>query len=87
MKIVSQFDKVIFTETLGEKQNKDVFIPKIAKNYIKTLPHVEYTAVGINPKGHVIYQNAAAIQKFIVETLLAPGPWRQFGEAKPKAVI
>ena len=87
VKIVSQFDKVIFTETLGEKQNKDVFIPKIAKKYIKTLPHVEYIAVGINPKGHAIFQDEAAIQKFIVETLLAPGPWQQFRGAKPKAGI
>ena len=43
--------------------------------------------MGINPKGHVIYQNSAAIQEFIVETLLAPGPWQHFGEAKPKAGI
>ena len=87
VKIVSQFDKVIFTETLAEKETKDVSIPKIAKRYIETLPHVEYRAVGINLKGHVIFQDEAAIQKFIVETLLAPGPWQQFGEAKPKAGI
>ena len=59
----------------------------IAKRYIEILPHVEYRAVGINPKGHAIFQDEAAIQKFIVETLLAPGPWQQFGEAKPKAGI
>ena len=85
VKIVSHLDKIIFTETLRGKKTKDISIPTIAKRYIEILPHVEYRAVGINSKGHAIFQDEAAIEKFIFETLLAPGPWQQFAAAKPKA--
>ncbi|MBM4300225.1 MAG: hypothetical protein FJ121_01660 [Deltaproteobacteria bacterium] len=85
--IVSQFDKVIFSEVLRDKKPGDVAIPGIAQKYVETLPHVDYRAVGINPKGHVVFTDEAEVQRYIVDNLLAPGPWRQFDEISVKAAI
>jgi hypothetical protein len=83
--IVAQFNKVIFTETVGDKRDEDIAVPVIARKYAETLPHVDYRAVGINPKGHVNFLEEAAVQGYILDTLLSPGPWLEFGDVRPKA--
>lgn len=82
--IVSQFDKVIFRETIKTKKPEEIEIPSITGKYIKTLPHVDYRAVGINLKGHVIFDSEDKLRKYLVETFLAPGPWCEIGNTPVK---
>lgn len=83
--ITAQLDKIIFLESL--KTNcTGIGIHTIAKNYIKTLPHVDYRAIGINPKGHILLKENQ-IQEYLADTFLAPGSWRKIGKAPMKAQL
>ena len=49
--IISQLDKIIFTQISSEVDNITIAdVINIACKYIKVLPHVNYTGVGINPQ-------------------------------------
>lgn len=86
--ITAQPDRVIFFQNITGKNIKEIIVPKIAVKYTKTLPHVEYKAVGVNPRGHVIFDSdRKAPQKFLIDTLIAPGPWRKFGDKPVKASV
>jgi hypothetical protein len=85
--ITAQLDKVIFLETVKSNNHADMIVPPIACAYIKTLRHVEYTAVGINPRGHCMFEGEGSSREYLVETLITPGPWREFGKAPVSAEI
>jgi len=86
--ITAQPERVIFLENITGKNIKEIMIPKIANKYTQTLPHVEYKAVGINLRGHVILDNDKdASRKYLLNTLLAPGPWRNFGNKPVRASV
>jgi hypothetical protein len=84
--IIAQFDKVIFAQAIQDKSVEELLIPKIARKYIETLPHVNYTSVGINPKGHIVFLENN-VQEYLVKTFLANGPWREIGESPVKASL
>jgi len=84
--IVAQFDKVIFAEAVLDKSAEDLRIAKIARKYIEILPHVNYSSVGINPKGHIVFAENN-VQEYLVETFLTDGPWRDIGNSPIKASI
>ena len=50
--VVATPDRVIFQQTGDPLALKDILCPKIAERYLKKVPHVPYSAVGINPKGY-----------------------------------
>ncbi len=76
--IIAQFEKLIFSEAVGGKAVKKYLAPNIAKKYIQVLPHVDYTAVGINIKGHVIADTPAEAENYAINTLVAEGAWKNF---------
>jgi len=83
--ITAQLDKIIFFEKIAEKNETEILTPEVAYNYIKTLPHVEYIAVGINPKGHVaINLKTDDGYKFLSEKFITSGPWQDFGDSNLK---
>lgn len=88
IKIIAQLDKIVFSENVAGKDNQEILIPEIVYKYTKTLPHVEYFAVGINPKGHIaIGSNKESCQKYVTETFITPGPWKNFGDSPVKVNI
>ncbi len=52
LSIVAEFEKLQFIDIKKERIPFESPIPEIAIKYIKTLPHVQYTAVGLNFKAH-----------------------------------
>lgn len=84
--ILAQFDKIIFSENIEAKKLEEVKVPGIARKYIETLPHVDYRAVGINPKGDMPMPETEAI-RFIIDRLVRPGPWVQFKERAAHAAV
>jgi len=56
-------------------------IVDMAQQYVRTVPHVAYTGVGINPKGDVSFRTEEASRKYIMEKLIARGPWQNYGQA------
>ncbi len=85
--ITAQFDKVVFVETIGSNLPDVTRVGEIALKYIDTLPHVAYSAVGINPHGHVLFESEAEARSFIAGRLLAEGPWKKLGKGNPAAAV
>lgn len=86
--IIAQTNRIIFAEVIAAKDLSEVKVPTIARKYVETLPHVDYQAVGINPRGHVaLEQEEDTARKYLAEMLLAPGSWREFGKAPVRATI
>ena len=81
--ITAQFEKITFFERVGATAVHEVRVPQIAKRYVETLPHVDYRAVGINPKGLVIADSDEEASHFVAERLIAAGPWKSFGDRPP----
>jgi hypothetical protein len=86
--IAAQVNKIVFSELIATKEVNEVEIAAIANKYIEKLPEVEYRAVGINFRGHVMFeqQNGSA-RNYIFKTLLNPGPWQEFGKAPVSAAM
>ncbi len=81
--IMAQFGKLLFQEGIIENALKDAKIPKITVKYVETLPHVDYRAVGINPKGYVLAHSEKEAHEFVLNKLIAPGAWRSFRNKQP----
>jgi len=73
--IVAEFERLQFIDTITERIPESSPIPDIAARYIKILPHVRYTACGINFAGHFPFKDKETARSFISEKFIKPGPW------------
>lgn len=84
--IVTQPRTITFLEVMSNKEPYTIKISEIAEKYIEKLPLAEYQGLSVSPKSVVPLSGGVdAAQKYITETLLAPGPWLEFGEAPVQA--
>ena len=58
----------------------DIDGPAVAKGYLKTVPHVPYTALGLNPK--VLIRNPPFVR--LSKMLRTEGSWMTFGPGMPR---
>ena len=79
--IVAEFERLQFIDTILERIPESTPIPGIAARYIETLPHVRYTACGINFAGHFLFKDKDSARSFISEKFIKPGPWLLQNEA------
>lgn len=80
--IVAEFERLQFIDTIPERIPGGSPIPEIAVRYVDTLPHVRYTAVGINFIGHYLFGDKESSRSFILEKFIKEGPWlSQKGDA------
>lgn len=85
--IVAQPGSVTFSQAFGN-QNNPMQVPDVATKYIEKLPNAEYQGVSISPKSLVAFgEESNVVSKYITETLIAPGPWREIGNAPVQANI
>ncbi|WP_272126320.1 hypothetical protein [Spirulina sp. CS-785/01] len=86
--IIAQPRTITFLEAINKRELSAILAPRVARQCLDKLAHAEYRGVGINPKILIGFpQQEDAARKYIVETLLAPGEWREFGQAPLKASI
>ncbi len=86
--VVSQFNRIIFSEFITTKEVQDIEISAIARKYVEKLPQAQYQGIGINFGGYVLFvQSGQAARDFIFKTLLQPGPWSEFGNAPVQAAM
>lgn len=78
--IIAEFERLQFIDYVSERIPHDSSIPEIAKKYISTLPHVRYSAVGINFAGHYFWENKAAINTFLTDKFIKDGHWLSAGD-------
>jgi hypothetical protein len=85
--ILAQPDKVIFAEGLAEKAIVDLEVPAIALKYAQTLKHPNYTGIAIIVRGHAPFETELSARRFLMETLISPGPWREFGRGPTQVAV
>jgi hypothetical protein len=86
--IVSQPRTVSFAETIDTRGAQEPRVPQVARKYVDKLPHAEYQTLSINTKSIVPFSGGQdAARKYITGTLLAAGPWLDFGQAPVQAGI
>lgn len=86
--IVAQPGSVAFIEGIGNKDLEALKAPEIACRYVEKLPNAEYQRIAINAKTLIpLSGNQNAARQYISGTLLAPGPWLEFGQAPVQAAI
>lgn len=85
---VSQPRTVSFAETIDTRGAQEPRVPQIARKYIDKLPHAEYQTLSISTKSIVPFSGGQdAARRYITGTLLAAGPWLDFGQAPVQAGI
>ena len=88
LSIVAQPRTLSFMETIGDRPLDSVQAGVIAQQYIKLLPKADYQGLTISPKCLVPFpQNTDGARQFITRTLLAPGPWQDFGKTPVQAGV
>jgi hypothetical protein len=85
--IIAQLQKLIFSQTLADRSIDEAQVPEIMVKYIETLPHVDYRATGINVVGHVSTDTEEEAQKYILDNLIAQGPWKKVKNQQPNVSV
>ena len=80
-KIMAEPNRVLFEQPRDQIQELDIICVDIAKRYLLTIPHVPYTAIGINPKGFRMLQNQTS--DTISGLLIKEGDWMNFNDVIP----
>lgn len=81
VKITAELDKIIFLEPIIDIENVgSIKIFEMANKYIETLPHVQYNAIGINPKVHIIFDTVDNAKNFIFDTFIKSDVWKKFDD-------
>ncbi len=74
-------DRVVFEQSGTSLEVPDIVCVDAARGYIKTVPHVPYRAVGLNPKAYVVRGNS--MQGGVSEGLVSKGTWMAFNAVTP----
>lgn len=80
---MAEFEKLQFTDTKTDRIPFESPVTEIAVNYIKTLPHVRYTAVGLNFVGYHPCRDKNSAAALLPDKFLKDGKWSSFGDAAP----
>lgn len=75
-------DRVIFQQTGDSLATEDILCPEIAKRYVEQVPHVPYSAIGINPKGY--RQLSAEVPEKVSNILIKRSEDMSFKDVKPE---
>lgn len=78
--IKAEFERLQFIDPVSERIPYSSQIPEIATRYISTLPHVRYTAAGINFIGHYLWEDIRSASSFISDKFIKNGPWLSLGD-------
>ena len=73
--------RVVFEQSGEPLSIEDVLCAEIAKRYLKTIPHVNYTAIGVNPKGYRVL--AGRPSDGVAGALIDNGTWMKHRSAVP----
>ncbi len=86
--IIAQPRTITFVEPIGSKPFDQVKVADLARQYIDRLPNAEYESVGINPRGHVAFNELdGEARQYLFQQLLASGPWLKVGKVPVQASV
>lgn len=81
--IIAEFEKLQFIDTVTSRIPYESPIQEIAKKYTIALPHVRYTAVGLNFMGHYRCKDKESAMLFLPNKFLKQGNWSTYGDGLP----
>lgn len=87
--IVAQQRNITFAEPINAQNAQAMKAPDVAKEFVAKFAKAGYQTVSVAPKIIVSYGNdqGSTPRQFIVEKLIAPGPWREVGNGSPQASV
>jgi hypothetical protein len=86
--VVSQTDRLIFSEFLGGKDPHQAQISEVAGRYIERLPRLEYMDIGCTFRGFADCQgDSEAARHYLTNTLLQSGSWVNAGQEPVRASV
>lgn len=84
--IIAYPNQTTFVESLQDKAEGEVQIASVAQRYTEILRNMDYQAVGVNFRGLITFPGSKeGAHEYLFNTLLAPGPWQQQGNAPVRA--
>ena len=84
-RIFMQPDRVLFEQFIEDGYSKDKFeLKEVVYNFLEALPHINYTALGINPFGHIIFDSQEELDDYIFNHIILPGDWKKFNQQNPE---
>ena len=81
LEIVSEPNRISFTEDIADKA--DIISPGAIKRYLRIVPLVHYTAMGVNLTAHVDKASA----QWSPSELLKSAPWMRFEDVAPESEV
>lgn len=87
--IVAQQRNITFAEPINAQNAKEVKAPLVAKEFVAKFAKADYQTVSVAPKTIVSFGNESntSPRQFLIEKLIAPGPWREVGNSTPQASV
>ena len=78
-------NRVVFEQTGDPLTIGSISCVEMARRYLDAVPHVKYSAIGINPKGYRTLHSEE--QANISDALIDSGDWMEFKNANPEIQI
>jgi hypothetical protein len=83
--IAAELGKLAFSQAGHGRSGERSCVSDIAAAYIRTLPHVTYSAIGSNITGCVVVDSDEAARAFVADRLIADGAWMRVASSAPIA--
>ena len=81
LRVAAEPNRFIFGQQ-GEPLTEDVCIsPEVARRFLEKVPHIPYSAIGINPKGIRSWDDESA--GGVADALVGGGDWMSFQDVRP----
>jgi hypothetical protein len=86
--VIAQQQRISFAELAVDKDPSALVSAQLATKLVDVLPSLNYAGVGINLRGYVNFgSDKRQARDFMFQNLLAPGAWKQLGNAPVQAGI
>jgi hypothetical protein len=86
--VIAQPQRISFAELAAEKATDALISAQLAVKLVDVLPSLNYVGVGINLRGYIDFgSDTRQARDFMFQNLLAPGAWKQLGNAPVQAGI
>jgi hypothetical protein len=87
--LVAQQRKITFAEPMTGENAQHLKVPTLAKGFMAKFTQAGYQTLSIAPKTIVSFGNEQNRnpRQFIMETMIAQGPWQEIGNGLPQASV
>jgi hypothetical protein len=86
--VIAQPQRISFAELAVDKEADALISAQLAVKLVDVLPSLNYVGVGINLRGYIDFgSDTRQARDFMFQNLLAPGAWKQLGNAPVQAGI